>query len=97
MESQELEYLCKGAKNAWKAIGKVDYGRKSSELGNVKFRRSLYIVEDIRAGEVISNYHVRSIRPGYGLAPKYLNSVIGKKVNKDLNRGEALKLEYISK
>ena len=97
LESQELEYLCKGAKNAWKAIGKVDYGRKSSELGNVKFRRSLYIVEDIRAGEVISNYHVRSIRPGYGLAPKYLNSVIGKKVNKDLNRGEALKLEYISK
>ena len=97
LESQELEYLCKGAKNAWKAIGKVNYGRKSSELGNVKFRRSLYIVEDIRAGEVISNYHVRSIRPGYGLAPKYLNSVIGKKVNKDLNRGEALKLEYIAK
>jgi N-acetylneuraminate synthase len=97
LEPQELEYLCTGAKNAWKAIGKVNYGRKSSELGNVKFRRSLYVVEDIKAGEVISNYHVRSIRPGYGLAPKYLSSVIGKKVNKDLNRGEALKLEYIVK
>jgi N-acetylneuraminate synthase len=97
LESQELEYLCMGAKNAWKAIGNVNYGRKSSEIGNVKFRRSLYVVEDIRAGEVISNYHVRSIRPGYGLAPKYLSSVIGKKVNKDLSRGEALKLEHIVK
>jgi len=97
LESKELECLCKGAKNVWKAIGKVHYGLKSSELGNVKLRRSLYIVEGIKAGEVLSNYHVKSIRPGYGLAPKYLNSVIGKKVNKDLNRGEALKLEYISK
>ncbi len=97
LEPEELENLCKGAKNAWKAIGKVDYGRKSSELGNVKFRRSLYIVKDIEAGEVLSNDHVKSIRPGYGLAPKYLNSVIGKKVKKNLQRGEALKLEYLVK
>lgn len=97
LEPEELENLCKGSKNAWKAIGKVDYGRKTSELGNVKFRRSLYIVKDIEAGEVLSNDHVKSIRPGYGLAPKYLNSVIGKKVKKNLHRGEALKLEYLEK
>jgi N-acetylneuraminate synthase len=65
----------------------VDYGRKSSEQGNVKFRRSLYFVKDIKAGEVITAEHVKSIRPGYGLAPKFYDDVIGKTINQNIQRG----------
>lgn len=80
LEPTELEALCLGTKTAWKALGKVDYGRKSSELANVKFRRSLYFVKEVKAGDVISSDTVRSIRPGYGLAPKYLDQIMGKTV-----------------
>lgn len=78
LEPKEMAELCSGALNAWKALGKVDYGRKSSEEGNVQFRRSLYLVKDLKAGEVITADCVRSVRPGYGLAPKHLDSVLGK-------------------
>jgi N-acetylneuraminate synthase len=95
LESEELSQLCSGAKTAWESLGKIDYGRKSSEQTNVKFRRSLYFVKDIKAGEIITGSHVKSIRPGYGLPVKYQNSVIGKVVNQDLERGSALKWKYI--
>jgi len=87
LESKELKELCVGAKTAWEALGSVDYGRKSSEQGNVKFRRSLYFVKDIKKGEVITAEHVRSIRPGYGLAPKYLENVIGMIAKESVKRG----------
>ena len=72
---------------AWEALGSVDYGRKSSEQGNVKFRRSLYFVKDIKEGEVITKEHVKSIRPGFGLAPKHLKQIIGKSALCDIARG----------
>ena len=78
LEPAEMAALCRDSKTAWAALGKVDYGRKSSEQGNVKFRRSLYFVKDLKAGDVITADSVKSIRPGFGLAPKYLNSLIGK-------------------
>lgn len=87
LEPAELKALCDGAKTAWQALGKVDYGRKSSEQGNVKFRRSLYFVKDLKAGEVITSEHVKSVRPGYGLAPKYLEKVIGKVVKVEVSKG----------
>jgi len=90
LESEELKQLCVGAKTAWEALGQVDYGRKSSERANVKFRRSLYFVKDIKAGELITNEHVKSIRPGYGLPPKYLNEIIGKKSKHDVAKGTAI-------
>lgn len=77
LEPAEFAALCKGARTAWSALGRVDYGRKSSEIGNVKFRRSLYFVKDMAAGEVITPDAVRSVRPGYGLLPRYLDEVIG--------------------
>lgn len=80
LEPAELAALCRDAKTAWQALGKVDYGRKSSEQGNVQFRRSLYFVKDLKAGEVITEDAVRSVRPGYGLQPKMLSEIIGKKV-----------------
>lgn len=78
LEPAELAALCRDSKTAWAALGKVDYGRKSSEQGNVKFRRSLYFVKDLKAGDVITADAVRSVRPGFGVAPKHLDSLIGK-------------------
>ena len=80
LEPAELTALCHGAKTAWQALGRVDYGRKSSEQGNVKFRRSLYFVKDMKAGDVIAQDCVRSVRPGFGLAPRYFDQLIGRKV-----------------
>lgn len=85
LEPEDLAALCRDAKVAWKALGKVDYGRKSSEQGNVQFRRSLYFVRDMKPGEVITAECVRSVRPGFGLAPKYLDRVIGQTVSRSIN------------
>jgi N-acetylneuraminate synthase len=87
LEPKELEGLCRNSLVAWMALGHVDYGLKSSEQGNVKFRRSLYFVRDLKAGDVITADAVKSVRPGYGLAPKYLGSVIGKRIIHDVQRG----------
>lgn len=97
LEAEELTALCKGAKTAWQALGQVDYGRKSSEEGNVKFRRSLYFVKDIKAGEIITTEHVKSIRPGYGLAPKHMESILNKTMLKAVEKGSPVKLSYIRK
>lgn len=80
LEPADLLALCQGAKTAWQALGRVDYGRKSSEQGNAKFRRSLYFVKNMKAGDVITVDNVRSVRPGYGLPPKLLTSIMGKRV-----------------
>lgn len=84
LEPPELAALCMGARTAWDALGQVDYGRKSSEQGNVKFRRSLYFVQDLRAGDLVPAEAVRSVRPGFGAAPKYLPQVIGRRVKFDV-------------
>lgn len=80
LEPAELAALCRGARTAWNALGQVDYGRKSSEQGNVKFRRSLYFVRAAEAGEVITPDMIRSVRPGFGMAPKHLETVIGRRL-----------------
>lgn len=77
LEPAELAELCRGARTAWESLGRVDYGRKSSEVGNAQFRRSLYFVKAAEAGTVITADMVRSVRPGFGLAPKHLDRVIG--------------------
>ncbi|EKO3697838.1 pseudaminic acid synthase [Vibrio metschnikovii] len=95
LEPLELQALCQDAKTAWAALGKVNYERTEAEKGNVKFRRSLYIVKDIKAGEVLTEEHVRSIRPGFGLAPKHYEEVLSCKVNRDLEKGTALTFDVI--
>ncbi|WP_251048402.1 pseudaminic acid synthase [Halomonas sp. ISL-56] len=84
LEPADLAALCRDSKTAWKAIGEVDYGRKSSEHGNVKFRRSLYFVNDLKAGAILSDADIRSVRPGYGIEPKYMEELIGKKLKTDI-------------
>ena len=96
LESEELKVLCTDAKIAWKALGKVDYGRKSSEQGNVKFRRSLYFVKDISEGEIITTDHIQSIRPGYGLSPKYMEEILGQKTTSMVKRGTPVSFNLIS-
>lgn len=96
LEPAELAALCRDTKTAKAALGQVDYGRKSSEQGNVKFRRSLYFVKDLKAGDIITEDSVRSVRPGYGLAPKYLKYIVGKEVNANVKANTAV-LENIIK
>ena len=90
LEPLEFSNLCRDARTTWESIGVVDYGLKSSERENTVFRRSLYAVSNIPAGTIITTRHVRSIRPGYGLAPKHLDSVLGAVALKDIARGQAI-------
>ncbi len=96
LEPTELAALCRDSKTAWAALGKVDYGRKSSEQGNVKFRRSLYFVKDLKAGDVITEDAVRSVRPGYGLAPKYIGKVIGSVAAESICRSTPVQRVHLS-
>ncbi len=97
LEKSELEQLCKGAYTAWEALGKIDYGRKSSEQGNAKFRRSLYFIKNIQKGELITEEHVKSIRPGFGLAPKHFEEILGKEVSESIKSGTAVSWKQIKK
>lgn len=96
LEPQELAALRRDTKTAWEALGQVDYGMKSSERGNMKFRRSLYFVKDMEVGDLITEECVRSVRPGFGLAPKYLESLLGKKVIKTIKKNTPASLDLIN-
>ena len=93
IQPEQLSALVRDCKEAWEAIGSVHYSKKDSEKENSKYRRSLYFVDNLRAGTVISNEHVRSIRPGFGLAPKELKKVIGKKLCVDVAGATPVKWE----
>jgi N-acetylneuraminate synthase len=95
LEENELKELCSEVKRAWGSLGKVNYDRKSSEQGNVKFRRSLYFVKDIKVGEIITDSHVKSIRPGYGLQPKFIEDIIGTRSTKEIKAGTPVKKEHL--
>lgn len=97
LEPDELKQLVQGVRAAWAARGRVDYSRKPSEAGNAIFRRSLYIVADVAKGERLTSRHVRSIRPGHGLPPKYLDQILGQRAARDLSRGEPVSLAMIEK
>ncbi len=97
LEEPDLKQLCDDSKIAWSAIGKVNYERKESEKGNLIFRRSLYVVKNIAKGERFTHENIRSIRPGYGLAPKYISAVLGQTAAKDISRGTPLSNELINR
>lgn len=96
LEPKELVELCKNSRVAWSALGAVDYGRKSSEQGNAKFRRSLYFVKALKKGEIITADSIRSVRPGFGLAPKYLENLIGCSVTSDVKANTAVSAELVA-
>lgn len=95
LEPAELAQLVAGSRTAWEARGRVDYGLKSSEQGNIQFRRSLYVVEDIPAGGQLNSENMRSIRPGYGMAPKHYDAMIGRTAKAAIPRGTALSLDLL--
>jgi len=95
LEPVELASLCRNSKTAWEAMGSVDYGRKSSEQGNAQFRRSLYFVKDLRQGEMITTDAIKSIRPGFGAAPKHLENFLGAVLASDVKRGTPASLDHI--
>lgn len=95
LEPSELKDLCKSGYISWKSLGGIDYGKKSSEQGNAKFRRSLYFVKDMRAGDLIAADSVRSVRPGYGLPPKYYEKLIGKKLNSDVAKNTPVQADSV--
>ena len=87
LEPDELRFLVNETKKAWQALGSVNYGLTNGEEKTITFRRSLYIVEDISAGEKLTKENLRAIRPGYGLPPKYYDMLIGKRARTDIKKG----------
>lgn len=95
IEPDELKRLCQDTFDAWSALGKPGFERQKAEEGNKHFRRSVYFVRDMKAGEIITSAHIRRIRPGFGLPPKYFDQLIGKRVKEDVDRGTATSWELI--
>ena len=95
LEPRELVALCQGVRDAWIALGRIDYGCKSSERGNVQYRRSLYFVKDLEEGELVTPDAVRSVRPGFGMAPKYLDEILGHKVSRPVRKNTPVRKDDI--
>ena len=95
MEPHEFKQMVDSIRNVEKALGKVNYELSDKMKANREFSRSLFVVEDIKKGSVITEDNVRSIRPGFGLHPKYLNEILGKKVNQNLNKGTPFEWSFI--
>lgn len=95
MEPAEFTMLVEESQKVWESLGKVSYERGESEKKSLIFRRSLYIAEDMKSGDVLTEKNLRAIRPGRGLSPKYYEQLIGRRVVKDLKRGTAVTLDII--
>ncbi|GAA0454002.1 pseudaminic acid synthase [Alkalibacillus silvisoli] len=87
LEPDEFKMLVNETKRAWQSLGAIHYGPTNREQSSKKLRRSVYISEDLQKGEVLDHNHMRIIRPGYGLAPKHYDTLIGKRVNRHVKRG----------
>ena len=97
MNEAEFTEMVKSIREAELAIGKVDYALTEKQKKGKEFSRSLYVVQDAIAGEIITEAKVRSIRPGFGLHPKYLNAILGKRFNREVKKGERFTIELIVK
>lgn len=91
----DIEAMVQSIRNVEKAMGEVVYPADPSQIKGLEFSRSLYVAEDMKAGDLIAEQNVRSVRPGFGLHPKYLNEILGKPVNRDLKKEERMKFEYV--
>ena len=96
LEPHEFKALVESVRNTEKALGKVNYKRTEKEEASKVFRRSLYVVTDMKAGDTFTEQNVRSIRPGHGLPPKMLNEILGRTAKQDIGKGTALNLALIS-
>ena len=90
MELEEMKELVEETGRAWESLGKAYIGPTEAERSSITFRRSLYIVKDLKAGDILAKENVRAIRPGLGLPPKHLDQILGKKIKSDVKMGTAL-------
>ena len=97
MDEKEFTQMVKDVRMAESALGVVDYTLTAKQRSGREFSRSLYVAQDIKAGEVITEHNVRSVRPGFGLPPKYLPELIGRTVNRDLKKGTRMSLVFLVK
>ena len=97
LNEEEFATMVRAVRSAEQIIGKVDYEMTPSKEKSRSFSRSLYVVENVKKGEIITEQNVRSIRPGYGLAPKYLKDILGKTFSRDIEKGERMSLEFVEK
>lgn len=95
MEPHEMKMLVEEATKAWQALGRVSYGPTENEKPSLKHRRSLYIAEDMQAGDVLSKANLRAIRPGLGLSPKYYELLLGKTVKQDVKKGTPVSWDVV--
>ncbi len=95
MEPEEMKQLVIETERAWQSLGSVKYGPTEAEKPSMKFRRSLYIAQDMKAGDVLTPENLRNIRPGMGLPPKYYDVLLGRKVNRDVKKGTATSWELV--
>ena len=87
LEPEEMKQLVIETKRAWQCLGRIQYGPTEAEKPSLKFRKSLYIAEDVKAGDMFTPENLRSVRPGKGLAPKYYNQLLGRRIKKDAPKG----------
>jgi N-acetylneuraminate synthase len=95
LEPHELRALVVETRRAWESLGAVRYGPSEAERECVRFRRSLYVARDVKAGDVLTSQNLRSVRPGNGLPPKYYESLLGRKVNRDLVKGTPMRWDFV--
>ena len=96
IEPVEMTQLVAETQRAWQSLGQVSYGAAEAEKKSMVFRRSLYVVRDLKVGDLLTNENVRAIRPGLGLPPKYLEMVLGKRVSRDVGRGTGLQWDFLA-
>ncbi|PCI51580.1 MAG: pseudaminic acid synthase [Alphaproteobacteria bacterium] len=96
LTDKEIKILCDDSRVAWQALGRAGYERAPAEENSLRFRRSLYFVEDMKAADVITSQNMRSIRPGFGIAPRFYDDVIGKRVSRDITRGTPVSFDLIT-
>lgn len=95
MEPDEMKALVIETERAWQALGKITYGPTDREKASLKFRRSIYVAQDIKAGEALTNENIRIVRPGYGIEPKYIGVLLGKTAKRDLAKGTPINWELL--
>lgn len=95
LEPEELRLLVVETERAWQSLGQVTYGANAAETASLIFRRSVYVTQDLKAGDVLTVENMRCVRPGKGLPPKYYETLLGRRVNQDLKKGTPMKWEWL--
>ena len=96
LDKQEFAQMIQAVRDTEKLLGKVDYSMTEKKKKSRQFSRSLYVAQDIKEGEFLTEKNIRSVRPGYGLHPKYLNTIIGKKATKNIEKGSAVQMDMFT-